>query len=481
MPQLVWGIFMEHQGGENPGPQSGGFGEATALAEACFEKAGAEKGEARCPSGSSKHKCYEELLVRSSFIFRYTAAMEKDKNTAGNLGVNFAKLWTANAISTIGDGALLAAGPLLVASKTHQPILVAGAAFVQQLPWLLFTLISGVYVDRFDRRKLLIIANLFRAFAVGLSAVAIITDFAVIPITYLGLFLLGTGDTFADNSAVAFLPKLVPKDLLSRANSRLQAVNIIGRQLAGPPLGAYLFVVAAAVPFGFDAVTFIIAACLISWISTVSLAREKSDKVVERSVRKEIQEGLSWLWSTPLLRTIAVSNGVLQVTFMAAFAPFVLFVHERLGLGSMGYGLLLSLAAAGGVMGTFAIKPLQHRFNNISLLRVTLIAEAVVDLSFAFVRSPLLAGVLIFTLWFEAVIWNVIATSLRQQEAPPNLLGRVNSVFNLFRMGGLSIGALAGGVIAQVFGVAAPFLLAGVMVFLLAIFLWGSFKPVTSF
>src|SRR5215216_2111722 len=144
------------------------------------------------------------------------------------------------------------AGPLLVAQLTGDPGLVAGAAFVHQLPWLLLALVSGAYVDRLDRRRLVIVINLGRSAAL---AAAVATDSVTIPLVYAVFFLLGTGETLVDTAYAAIVPTLVSDAHLERANARLMATFVIGNQLAAKPLGAYLFVAGAAVPFGFDAMT----------------------------------------------------------------------------------------------------------------------------------------------------------------------------------------------------------------------------------
>ncbi|XVS67984.1 MFS transporter [Actinosynnema sp. CA-299493] len=112
---------------------------------------------------------------------------------ARRLGPDFTKLWFASAVSNFGDGMTMAAGPLLPASLTDDPALVAGAVFAQQLPWLLFSLLSGVLVDRFDRRRLAVAANLARGAVVAGLAVAIWTGHVSLPAVYACLFLLGVG------------------------------------------------------------------------------------------------------------------------------------------------------------------------------------------------------------------------------------------------------------------------------------------------
>ena len=308
------------------------------------------------------------------------------------LDANFSRLWTSSAISTVGDGALLAAGPLLVASQTSDPILVAGAVVAQQLPWLLFSLLSGVYADRFDRRRIIVLSHVLRAVAVGGLAIAIGFDMAHLAVIYAALFVLGSGDTLADNGAVALLPSVVDMNKLERANARLQGADILGRQLIGPPLGAYLFVVAAVLPFGLDAVTFVLAALLIARVRLIHAAVPKAPRT---SIVSEAKEGAAWLWRMPQLKAVALSIGVMNVTFMAAFASFVLYVQQQLGLDAVAYGVLLSVSAVGGIIGMQVAPRLAKRFSAATLLRAGLIVEALIHFAFAMNHSPWLAGVIL--------------------------------------------------------------------------------------
>ncbi len=156
--------------------------------------------------------------------------------TSARLGADFAKLWTASAVSNVGDGITMAAGPLLIASITDSPALVAGAVFVQQLPWLLFALLSGAYVDRLDRRRLVVTVNLVRAAALTTLALTIATGTVTVAVCYAVLFLLGTGETLADTAMGALLPSVVAPDRLSSANARLYATFTIGNQFVAKPL-----------------------------------------------------------------------------------------------------------------------------------------------------------------------------------------------------------------------------------------------------
>ncbi|MEV8377204.1 MFS transporter [Kribbella sp. NPDC056861] len=183
------------------------------------------------------------------------------------LGQDFRKIWPAAAISNLGDGAMLAAGPLLVASITDDPLAVGAAAFVQQLPWLLFALFSGALVDRLDRRVVVIAADIFRTAVLGSLGIAVLVGFSPLWLVYLTLFLLGTAETMADGAAGALLVNAVPREHLGKANARLTATGTTANQLVGPPIGGLLFALGTGVPLLVDAVTFAAAAALISRVA----------------------------------------------------------------------------------------------------------------------------------------------------------------------------------------------------------------------
>jgi MFS family permease len=215
--------------------------------------------------------------------------------TSARLGADFTKLWTASAVSNIGDGVTMAAGPLLVVSISSNPALIAGAVFAQQLPWLLFALISGAYADRLDRRRLVVTVNLLRALAMTVLALTILTSTVSVAVIYVVLFLLGTGETLVDTAMGALLPAVVAPQSLPRANARLYATFTIGNQFVAKPLGAWLFVVAAAAPFGFDAFTFVAAAALTAGIRTTSAPAARTP------LGASIAEGVRWLWRHRLI------------------------------------------------------------------------------------------------------------------------------------------------------------------------------------
>ncbi len=389
------------------------------------------------------------------------------------LGADFTRLWAASAVSTVGDGVTMVAGPLLIASLTSDPALVAGAAFVQSLPWLLFSLVSGAYADRVDRQRLIVAVNVVRCAALGGLCAAVTAGAASVPLVYAVFFLLGVCETVADTASIARLPAIVPPERLGDANARLMATFTIGDQFAAKPLGAWLFVVAAGLPFGADALSFAVAALLVA-----GMRRAPAEPAVRRgSLRGEIAEGVRWLWSHRLLRCLALSMGVGNIAFSAAFAVFVLYARERLGLSDVGYGFLLTTFAAGGLTGTAAAGRLRRRFGTSRLLRAGLVVEAVTHLSLALTRQPWLAAAVLIVFGVHTMVWGVIVTTLRQRAVPDRLRGRVGGVYGLFDVGGTPAGLLLGGFLARTAGVTAPFWAAGTVMVVITAAAW---RPLRS-
>ncbi|MFI5691740.1 MFS transporter [Kribbella sp. NPDC051586] len=393
------------------------------------------------------------------------------------LGSDFRKIWPASIISNLGDGAMAAAGPLLVASITTEPAAVGAAAFIQQLPWLLFALFSGVLVDRLDRRLMIVAADTFRAIVLAALGVAVLLGTSPLWAIYVTLFLLGTAETLADNASGALLVSAVPKDHLGKANARLFASATVLQQLGGPPLGALLFAAGAGIPLVFNAVTFAAAATL---IARVAVRPQLPDHSTRGAVWHEVREGVRWLWQHSGVRTLALSILVMNITFCAAFATWVLFARERLGLSETQFGLLISVGAVGGVLGMPTYHFLEPRVGSVTLLRAGLVIETTVHLVLALTRNPWVAGATMAVFGVHAVVWGIVSTTTRQLVTPDALMGRVNSVYLLASVGGAAIGSVLGGVLAQRYGLAAPFAIAFVAMVLMTVVAWRPLRHVSA-
>jgi MFS family permease len=388
-----------------------------------------------------------------------------------SLGPDFAKLWTASTVSNLGDGVTLVAGPLLAATLTRDPLLVAALTFAQRLPWLLFSLLSGALVDRLDRRRVMATVDLFRALVMGLLAVAVLLHVASIPLLWTTFFLLGTAETLFDTAAISILPALVPKTSLTKANGRLLGAQIVTNDLAAPPLGGLLFAAAAAAPFLLDAGSFVAAAVLVATMQG-SFRVERSAAVERATLRADIAEGVRWLAGHQLLRLLGLAIGLMNLTLFAATAILVLYAQERLGLGPVGYGVLIACLAIGGISASLVAERVVGWLGPATTMRVGLLIEASTHLVLALTSSPLVAGAILAVFGFHAMTWSVVSVSLRQELIPGRLLGRVNSGYALFSYGGSSLGALLGGLLAGRFGLTAPFWCGFVAVAILAAAAW---------
>jgi MFS family permease len=380
-------------------------------------------------------------------------------------------LWTANAVSNLGDGVTLVAGPLLAASLTRDPRLVAGLAVAQRLPWLLFSLLSGALVDRLDRRLLMVRVDAARCVVVGLLGVAVLADVATLPLLYVVFFALGTAETLFDNAAVSILPAVVPTEQLARANGRLLGAQMVANELVAPPLGGLLFATAAAVPFLLDAGSFAAAAALVAAMAG-RFRVERPEGSAATTLRGEIAEGVRWLARNRLLRILAVAIALMNLTLSATLSISVLYAQERLGLGSVGYGLLLSSMAVGGITASVVAERVIGWLGPATTMRLGLVIESSTHLVLALARSPFLVGAIFALFGFHAMTWSVISVSLRQELIPARLIGRVNSAYALFGFGSLSLGAVAGGVLAARYGLTAPFWCSFVAMTLLTVACW---------
>ncbi|MDX6371873.1 MAG: hypothetical protein QOD98_861 [Nocardioidaceae bacterium] len=375
-----------------------------------------------------------------------------------------ASSWTSN----VGDGIALAAGPLLVASKTDHAFLVALAALLQWLPPLVFGVWAGALTDRLDRRLIIVTVDLLRACVLMLLAAAVAFDVASIALVLVAMFLLGTAEVFADNTASTLLPMLVARDDLAIANARLQTGFVTINQLVAPPIGAFLFTVGQFIPFATQALVGLLAVVLIARLRLPPHGRSEE----ERPVWHDIVEGFRWTWHHAAVRTLVLTILIFNVTFGAAWSVLVLYATQHLGLGSVGFGLVTTVTAAGGLLGTVSYGWLTRRISLGNLMRIGLIIETFTHLALATATSPYVALPVFFVFGAHAFVWGTTSITIRQRAVPTELQGRVGSVNLVGVFGGLVVGAGVGGLIAQRWGVTAPFWFAFVGSAVFVVLIW---------
>jgi MFS family permease len=399
----------------------------------------------------------------------------------GTLGGRFVKLWTAGTASALGSGLTVVAAPLYVSARTSNPLVVSATTGVAMLPWLLFSLPAGVLVDRVDRRRLMIVIDWARVVVMGVLAVAVLGGWSSIVLLDLVLFLVNTGETAFESAAQSMLPAVVTRDSLERANGWLFGGDMLmGRMIAGP-LGGFLFIVAASVPFFVNAGTYVASAILIGLVSGTYRAAPSDTGPPRaagggRGVLAEVGEGFRWLLRQRMLRTMALLIGLLNVTLIAASAVLVLLAKERLHVGSAGYGALFTCMAVGTLFGAAVGDRVIRRFTASWTIRIGLLVEAGLHLTLAVSTNAYLVGAVMAAFGVHAALWTIVGNSLRQRLTPPEMIGRVSSTTLFISAGGNCIGALLGGAIAGAFGITAPYWVGFVVAVIVAALTWPVFS-----
>jgi MFS family permease len=377
----------------------------------------------------------------------------------------FWALWLSTAVSNLADGIFKLALPLYAARLTDSPALVAGVAFAVRLPWLVFALFAGALADRYDRRRMMIGANVLRVMVlIGLVAV-ILFDRGSLAMIYLAALALGIAETLADTAGSSIIPSIVPKADLERANARLVGVTTVTNEFIGPPLGGALAAVSLALAFATSSALYLAAA-----IAIVFLAGSFRPAALQRKrLLPEIASGLQFVWSRSLLRTLAIIVAVMNMGWSAWASLMVLYVVEPGpgGLSEFGYGVMLTSIGIGGLVGTLVSVPLVRRFGrrwaigaDIAGTFLMMLIPALTANAWAIGASAVIGGV-------GGAMWSIVVTSIRQEVVPDEMLGRTGGVFRLFGYGALSVGAALAGAVAEIAGIPAAFALFALLSLLL--------------
>jgi predicted MFS family arabinose efflux permease len=391
------------------------------------------------------------------------------------LGRSFRWLVASSWSTNLSDGLGIAAGPLLVASQTDDPVLIAMAALLQWLPPLLFSLYAGVLADRLDRRLLVVGMNVVRAVILAIMAAAILTGTVSVALVLAALFVLATAEVFADTASLTLPPMLVARDDLAVANARLQAGFVTVNQLAGPPIGAALFAAGMALPFVAQAV-FVAAGALL--VSRVVLPPHGAAARQTSRVRQDIAEGIRWVRHHAAIRTLVLTIFIFNITFGAAWSVLVIYASQRLGLGEIGFGLLATMSAAGGLVGTVSYGWITRRVSLANIMRIGLIIETLTHLILAVTTIAPVAMAVFFVFGAHAFVWGTTSVTVRQRAVPSQLQGRVGSVNMVGVYGGLVIGSALGGLMTRELGVTAPFWFAFAGSALFVLLIWRELRHI---
>ncbi|MEY9836751.1 MFS transporter [Streptacidiphilus sp. EB103A] len=377
---------------------------------------------------------------------------------------SFHRIWAASAVSSLGDGVYYSALPLLALTLTHDSTVFGMMEAVTLLPWLLFGLIGGALVDRWDRRRTMVVADLCRCALLVAVTTAVADGLLNIAVLIVIGFLLGIGGVLFDTASMAYLPELLDRDqqALQRANSRLQGAERAMDGFVGPPTGSLLFSLSRTLPFVADAVSFLFSSLV---IRTLPVPPKKAAAKSKAPILREARIGISYLLHHRLLLGLSLRPAVGNFAFCGTGAVLALYAHDTLHLGAAGYGAFLTTEAIGGLGGTFVAGWLGARLGTGGALTLTAIVEAVALLGVGVSANAYVAGAGLAVLGAAMAATMTLGPSVRQAIVPDELMGRVGAAARLTAMSAGPVGALFGGWLAHVAGLRAPFLAgAGVLV-----------------
>ncbi|MFI7612873.1 MFS transporter [Nonomuraea terrae] len=370
------------------------------------------------------------------------------------MGRSFGYLWWSTGASNLADGVLKIGAPLLAVSLTRSPALVSLVAAAGTLPWLALALHAGALADRADRRRIMVAANLARTAVLAAAALGACLGLLNLWLLVAAVLLAGVCEVFADLTAQSVLPMTVAREDLTKANGRVSTAQMIGNDFAGAPVAGLLVVALPAAVFGAPAVLYAAAALLL--LGMRGAYRPAAPAGGRRPLRREIAEALRYLWSHRILRSLAITAGLLNMANSAYFAVFVLWAvgdESRMGLEPGQYGLMTAAFAVGAVLGSLLSARVCALFGEVRTLLGAWLATSLLLLAPVAVPSA-------WVLYPTAVLWgmtgaagNVLVISTRQRLIPAELLGRVNSAYRLMGMGGMPLGAALGGLAAEVAGI----------------------------
>ena len=375
-------------------------------------------------------------------------------NDGAKLPADFGRLWTAQTVSSLGDGVTYAALPLLALTLTRNPMALAVITAAGTLPWLLFGVLGGALVDRWDRRRTMWVTDAARAVLLAIPAAAAALDMLSIPLLAALAFLLGLGGLFFDTAATAYLPDLLGRDPahLERANARLRGAQTAASGFAGPPAGSALLTLGRSVPLLTDAVSFALSALLVRSLP----AAPRPEPEVRESLLRQARAGASYVFRDRLLLGLALRPAVGNIAFLAVETVLALFARERLGIAAFGFGLLLTAEATGGLLGAGIASFLGRRLGTGTALTCTATIEGLAIFGLASASNPYVAGLALAVCGAGMGATMVLGPSLRQAIVPAHLMGRVASTSRMLAMCAAPFGAFLGGWLATTYDLRTP-------------------------
>ena len=364
------------------------------------------------------------------------------------LNLDYMLLWSGQMISNVGTQVSTLAFPLLILALTNSPAQAGFAGALRALPYLIFSLPAGALIDRWDRKRVMILCDTGRAISMASIPVALVFGHLTIIQLYLVALVEGTLFVFFNIAEAACLPRVVPKEQLPAATAQNMATDGI-TVLLGPSLGGALYTAGRLLPFVADAVSYVVSVISLFFIK---VKFQKERVAARRNLWTEIREGLSWLWHQPLIRFIAILTGGNNL-ISSGYVLIIIVLAQQQHASSFTIGLIFAVGGIGGIIGALIATPLQKRLSFAQAIIGTSWLFALCIPLYAIAPNPLMLGIITAGAFVAGPVYNVVQFSYRSAIIPDELQGRVNSVFRLIAFGGQPLGLALTGLLIQSIGV----------------------------
>jgi MFS family permease len=367
----------------------------------------------------------------------------------------FRRLWASAGASNLADGVLFAGLPVLAVQVTDSPALIAGVTVALMLPMAALALPAGVIADRYDRRQVLVVANVVRVAGLAAVLAAVLAGELRLAAIYAVAAIVGGSEILVDTTAQTTVPALVGRDGLEGANAKLGGTQVVMNDAVGAPVGSFLAGMGAGFAFGVPALLFAVAAVLVRRLPLARPVRPPRDEPLLAGLRTDVRAGTRYLLEHELLRRLAIVNGFANLGNTAFGAVFVLLVVGPLDLPAATYGWFLAAVAIGGVVGSLVASRVLRALGHATTIKLASLLAAGTYATAATTSSPWVMACAAGVLGVVSMVWNVGTRVLRQMLVPDALLGRVTATMALVALVATPLGAILGGLVAEVAGVRA--------------------------
>jgi predicted MFS family arabinose efflux permease len=375
-------------------------------------------------------------------------------------------LWSGQTVSTLGTTASQIVYSLLILALTNSPAAAGLASALHAVPYLLLSLPVGALIDRWDRKRVMILCDAGRALTIATIPVALWLGALTVWQLYLCALVEGSLFVLFNIAEVAALPRVVEKEKLPEAAAMNEVAYGVA-SIVGPSFGTVLYqAFGRALPFVADAVSYVVSIVSLTFIKTeFQTVRTATPR---RSLRAEVSEGMRWLWRTPLIRYMALLVGGLNL--VEAGAPLLVIVLAKaLGAQDSQIGIVFSVGGVGAIVGSLIGGQVQKRASFGRVVIGSTWAMALLFFLYAVAPGLLWLGLVTALSMMIGPIFNVTQFSYRLALIPDELQGRVNSTFRLLAFGLNPLGAALSGVLIQYVGAVPTVIVFGAWLLVLAV------------